>query len=76
MGRDDYKNLNISLIKKCESSWKYNCFHDPCVMIVTLKKQEGLFNAIIQESDLASVTFDNVINDVNHIIENTTFTND
>lgn len=42
----------------------------------TLKKQKGFLNAIIQESDQASIMFDNIINDVSRIIENTTFTND
>lgn len=37
------------------------------MMVLTLKKQEELFNVIIQESDLAGVMFDNAI---------TTFSND
>ena len=44
--------------------------------MITLKKQKAFSNAIIQESDLASIMFDNIINDVSHIIENTTLTGD
>lgn len=45
-------------------------------MIITFNKQKGLSSAIIQDSDLAYVLFNNKINDVNHITENTKFIND